>query len=56
MDCTNEDNEMVVGDSGIKMKLSTLLISMKIEKKVTDVIGASGACKTMKEAMNEWEE
>ena len=36
------------------MKVLTLLISMKVKKKVTDVIGKNNAHREINEIMNEW--
>ena len=53
MDYKNEDDYVVVGENGSKMKISILLISMKVEKKVSDIIGANNVCKATNETMNE---
>ena len=53
MDCTNEDDCVVLGDNRSEMKVLALLMSMKVEKKVTDATEENNACQEMIETMDE---
>ena len=53
MDYTNEDDNVVVGENGSKIKLLKLLLSIKVENIVTDVAWVNNSHEAKNEIMNE---